>query len=225
MFIAQDIASMLVAYALSPKPNELVLDLAAAPGGKTTHMAQLMSDEGQIVACDVHKHRLDLMQENLERLGISSVKTVLSDGRNLPAEIKAIECDRVLVDAPCSGTGVLRRRADLRWRRVEQDLTLLTKLQKELLEAAADQVKAGGILVYSTCSLEPEENSSVITDFLSTHPDFSLDNVQPYLPEGFRRAFPEQGKPYVTTYPHTHKIDGFFIARMKRDESYHFMTV
>jgi 16S rRNA (cytosine967-C5)-methyltransferase len=221
MFLAQDTASMLVAYALSPRPDECVLDLAAAPGGKSTHIAQLMDDRGQIIACDVHEHRLDLIRENLERLGISSVKVIHSDSRCLPAEIRAIEFDKVLLDTPCSGTGVLRRRADLRWQRVEQDLTHLITLQKELLEAAAGQVKPGGVLVYSTCSLEPEENLDVISDFLSNHPEFSLDDIQPYLPKGFKIAFPEQGKPYVNTYPHIHKIDGFFIARMKR----HFITV
>lgn len=218
MFFAQDIASMLVSHVLSPEPNERVLDLAAAPGGKTTHIAQLMGDAGQIVACDVNEHRLDLIRDNLERLGISSVKLILSDSRRLPDDIKAIEFDKVLLDAPCSGTGVLRRRADLRWQRREEDLKHLVTLQKELLEAAACQVKpGGGVLVYSTCSIEPEENSELISDFLSKHPEFSEDHVRPYLPEGFRIAFREQGNPYVNTYPHIHRIDGFFIARLKRD--------
>lgn len=224
MFLAQDEASMLVSHALSPGPGESVLDLAAAPGGKTTHIAQLMGDRGLIVACDVHEHRLNLINENLKRLGISSVKTVLADGRNLPADIRSIEFDKVLLDAPCSGTGVLRRRADLRWQRQESDLACLVTLQKELLEAAARQVKPGGVLVYSTCSIEPEENSQLISTFLYEHDEFSLDNSQPYLPSEFRGVFPEQGKPYVNTYPHIHKTDGFFIARMKRN-NYHFITV
>jgi len=216
MFFAQDIASMLVSYVLSPEPNERVLDVAAAPGGKTTHIAQLMGDRGHIMACDVHDHRLELIRENLKRLGISSVKPILSDSRHLPDDIKAIEFDRVLLDAPCSGTGILRRRADLRWQRTEEDLEHLVKLQKELLQAAAGQVKPGGVLVYSTCSIEPEENSELISDFLSEHREFSADYGMPYLPAGFKTAFQDQGKPYVNTYPHIHRIDGFFIARLRR---------
>jgi 16S rRNA (cytosine967-C5)-methyltransferase len=207
---------MLVSYVLSPEPNERVLDVAAAPGGKTTHIAQLMGDRGHIMACDVHDHRLELIRENLKRLGISSVKPILSDSRHLPDDIKAIEFDRVLLDAPCSGTGILRRRADLRWQRTEEDLEHLVKLQKELLQAAAGQVKPGGVLVYSTCSIEPEENSELISDFLSEHREFSADYGMPYLPAGFKTAFQDQGKPYVNTYPHIHRIDGFFIARLRR---------
>jgi len=211
-----DSASMLVGYALSPEPNEHILDVAAAPGGKSTHIAQLMRDTGQIVACDVYDHRVDLLKSNLQRLGISSVKPILSDSRDLPDDIKAIEFDRVLVDAPCSGTGVLRRRADLRWKRTEEDLKHLVTLEKELLEAAACQVTPGGVLVYSTCSIEPEENRELIREFLSEHPEFSEEHVKPYLPNGFKTEFQEQGKPYVNTYPHTHGIDGFFIARLRR---------
>ncbi len=216
MFFAQDIASMLVAHALAPEPNECVLDVAAAPGGKTTHIAQLMEDRGKIIACDAYDHRLEFIKSNLERLGISSVRPVLCDSRNLPEDIKAIEFDKVLLDAPCSGTGVLRRRADLRWQRTEEDLERLVVLQRELLESAAHQVKSGGVLVFSTCSIEPEENSELISDFVSEHPEFSVENVQPYLPVGFKTAFQEQGKPYVNTYPHIHRIDGFFIARLIR---------
>jgi 16S rRNA (cytosine967-C5)-methyltransferase len=216
MFIAQDIASMLVSHVLSPKPNEYVMDLAAAPGGKTTHIAQLMGDRGQIIACDVHEHRLALIRENLQRLGIISVKPMLCDSRRLPDDISAMKFDKVLLDAPCSGTGVLRRRADLRWQRTNEDLKDLVALQRELLESAARLVKPDGVLVYSTCSIEPEENSELISDFLSEHPEFSEEYAQPYLPAGFRMEFPEQGKPFVNTYPHTHGIDGFFIARLTR---------
>ena len=216
MFIAQDIASMLVSYVLSPKPNEHVMDLAAAPGGKTTHIAQLMGDRGQIIACDVHEHRLALISENLQRLGILSVKPMICDSRRLPDDIGAREFDKVLLDAACSGTGVLRRRADLRWQRTDEDLRDLVALQRELLESAAHLVKPGGVLVHSTCSIEPEENSEQICDFLKEHIEFSKDHAEPYLPAGFRMAFPDQGKPFVNTYPHTHGIDGFFIARLTR---------
>ena len=216
MFIAQDIASMLVSYVLSPMPNVHVLDLAAAPGGKTTHIAQLMGDRGQIVACDVLEHRLALISENLQRLGIVSVKPMLCDGCRLPDDIGAMKFDKVLLDAPCSGTGVLRRRADLRWKRTDEDLRDLVVLQRELLESAAHLVKPGGVLVYSTCSIESEENSEQICDFLQEHIEFSKDHAESYLPAEFRTAFPDQGKPFVNTFPHTHGIDGFFIARLTR---------
>lgn len=216
MFIAQDTASMLVSYVLSPEPNEYVMDLAAAPGGKTTHIAQLMGDTGQVIACDVHEHRLALIRENLQRLGITSVKPILCDSRRLPDDIQAMKFDRVLLDAPCSGTGVLRRRADLRWQRTDEDLKDLVALQREILESAARLVKPGGVLIYSTCSIEPEENSELISGFLSKHLEFSADYAEPYLPAGFRAAFPNQGKPFIITYPHTHGTDGFFIARLTR---------
>ncbi|NLB74223.1 MAG: 16S rRNA (cytosine(967)-C(5))-methyltransferase RsmB [Firmicutes bacterium] len=214
MFMAQDIASMLVSYVLSPEPNENVMDLAAAPGGKATHIAQLMGDTGQVIACDVHEHRLDLIRQNLQHLAITSVMPILCDSRRLPDDIRTMKFDKVLLDAPCSGTGVLRRRADLRWQRTDEDLRGLVALQRELLESAACLVKPGGALVYSTCSIEPEENAELISRFLSEHPEFSKDRAEPYLPAGFRTAFPEQGKPFVNTYPHIHEIDGFFIARL-----------
>jgi 16S rRNA (cytosine967-C5)-methyltransferase len=134
----------------------------------------------------------------------------------LTEDIRAIKFHKVLLDAPCSGTGVLRRRADLRWQRTEEDMKDLIVLQRELLESGARLVKPGGALVYSTCSIEPEETSELISRFLSEHPEFSKDHAEPYLPTGFRKAFPEQGKPFVNTYPHTHRIDGFFIARLMR---------
>jgi 16S rRNA (cytosine967-C5)-methyltransferase len=161
-----------------------------------------------------------LIHGNLQRLGISSVKPLLCDSRRLPDDIQTIEFDKVLLDAPCSGTGVLRRRADLRWKRTEEDLKHLVKLQRDLLESAAHLVKPGGALVYSTCSIEPEENGELMSDFLSEHPEFSQDHAQSYLPAGFRIAFPEQGHPFVNTYPHIHGIDGFFIARLTHNECY-----
>lgn len=216
MFVAQDIGSMLVSYVLSPEPGENIIDLTAAPGGKVTHIAQLMRDTGLIIACDVHEHRLALVSENLKKLGIVSVKPLLCDSRKLPPDIHGMKFDRVLLDAPCSGTGVLRRRADLRWQRTEEDLRNLVELQKELLESAANLVRPGGILVYSTCSIEPEENREQISAFIGRHPEFSLDNARPYLPSGFKTRFPDQGTPFVSTYPYKHAIDGFFVTRLTR---------
>lgn len=214
-FFVQGTASMLVSHVLSPEPGDEILDLTAAPGSKTTHIAELIGDKGRIVACDMHEHRLALIKDNAERLGLSSVEFIRCDSRRLPKDIKATKFDKVLLDAPCSGTGVLRKKADLRWRRIKNDINHIVTLQTGLLESAANQVKPGGILVYSTCSIEPEENEVLISDFLSRHPEFSYDYSQPFLPSGFKKAFQEQGRPYVITYPHIHGTDGFFIARLK----------
>jgi len=218
-FFVQDPSSMLVSYVLDPVPGERLLDLAAAPGGKTTHMAERMGDRGEIVAVDVHGHRIKLLEQNAKRLGIHSITTVVRDATRLlsgDGDIISRPFDRALVDPPCTGTGVLRRRPDLRWRRKPQDIADLTRTQADLLAAAAAQVKSGGVIVYSTCSIEPEENAQIVERFLEEHPDFSVDSVRPYLPREFSQAFPDQGLPYVETFPHIHAMDGFFIARLVR---------
>ncbi|MGE5586971.1 MAG: 16S rRNA (cytosine(967)-C(5))-methyltransferase RsmB [Clostridia bacterium] len=218
-FFVQDQSSMLVSYVLDPAPGERVLDIAAAPGGKTTHMAERMGDRGEIVAVDLHEHRMRLLEENAKRLDIRSIKAVVRDATNLLArggDITSRPFDRALVDPPCTGTGVLRRRPDLRWRRRPHDIADLAEIQARLLAAAAALVKPGGVVVYSTCSIEPEENAGIVESFIGGHPNFSLEPAGPYLPREFARAFPEQGLPYVETLPHVHEMDGFFIARIVR---------
>ncbi|MCR4402174.1 MAG: 16S rRNA (cytosine(967)-C(5))-methyltransferase RsmB [Firmicutes bacterium] len=218
-FLAQDQSSMLASYVLDPLPGERVLDIAAAPGGKTTHIAERMGDQGEIVAADVHAHRVRLLQENARRLGVRSIKAVVLDATDpqaFAAEATSRPFDRALVDPPCTGTGVLRRRPDLRWRRSLRDISDLAVVQARLLAAAAAVVKPGGIVVYSTCSIEPEENGGIVEGFLREHPGFSLEPAAPYLPREFVEAFPGQGLPYVETFPHIHAMDGFFIARLAR---------
>ncbi len=215
-FIVQDASSMLVAHVLDPAPGERVVDLAAAPGGKTTHVAELMGDRGEIVALDVHEHRIKILEQNAKRLGIRSITAIRADATCVSADIASRPFARAIVDPPCTGTGVLRRRPDLRWHRKPQDIAELTRIQAGLLASAATTVKPGGIVVYSTCSIEPEENVQIIDEFLAKHPEFSLAGARPYLPSEFSAAFPEQGLPYVETYPHIHGMDGFFIARLAR---------
>ncbi len=215
-FFVQDASSMLVAHVLDPHPGESILDIAAAPGGKATHIAERMADVGLVVAVDVRPARARLIEENAARLGLRSIRVVPADGTRLPPDVSSIPFDRVLVDPPCTGTGVLRRRPDLRWRRKPEDLEDLVALQAALLESAAERVGPGGVLVYSTCSIEPEENSWQISAFLLAHPDFSLEPARPYLPVQFSRAFPDAGNPFVETFPHVHGMDGFFIARLVR---------
>lgn len=210
LFQVQDESSMLVAHVLDPKPGEFIIDACAAPGGKSTHIAQLMKNEGKILATDIHDHKLTLILQNASRLGIDIIETRNLDATLLDDYYKD-KADRVLVDAPCSGLGVLRRKADARWRKDESLLRELPKLQNSILHSAANSVKPGGILVYSTCTTEPEENQDVVTAFLKERPDFILESAGDY----FLKKRPEK---MVQLWPHIDYVDGFFIVRMRRRE-------
>ena len=198
LFQVQDESSMLVAHVLAPEP-----------GGKTTHIAASMGDRGRIVALDVHEHKMRRIAENCERLGIKSVEPLLLDAREAGRRFSR-QADRVLVDAPCSGLGVLRRKPDARWRKRPDDLAALARLQREILSSAAEAVKSGGVLVYSTCTIEREENEAVVEDFLARHEEFSLENAGELLPLKKR---PER---MLQLSPQRDGTDGFFIARMRR---------
>ena len=189
-FYIQDPSTLLAVRELAPQPGETILDLCAAPGGKTTFIAQLMGNQGRIVAQDVSEDRLQLIRENCLRLGVTCVETVVV----IPAGVQALACspstlkrelqlfDRILVDAPCSNTGVMRRRVDLRWRISPEEIERLRATQLDLLKLAATKLKPGGVLVYSTCSLEPEENSEVVKEFLREHKYFQLESERELLP-------------------------------------------
>ncbi len=205
----QDESSMLVAHVVDPQPGEFVLDCCSAPGGKTTHLAALMQDKGRIVAGDIYEHKLARIEENAKRLGISIIETDRIDAREVGEEYWSM-ADRVLVDAPCSGLGVLRRKPDARWNKTAEEIDALPALQLEILTSAAKAVKAGGVLVYSTCTIEPQENQEVVMAFLAENPDFCLENTGSFLP-GEKRD--EQ---MIQLYPQVDGTDGFFIARMRR---------
>lgn len=213
-FTVQDESSMLVAPVVDPQPGETVLDIAAAPGGKSTHLAERMGDRGKVVAVDVHPHKVELIEEAAARLGLTSVETVCADGRQV-GRLFAGRADRVLCDLPCSGLGTLARRPDARWRKEPADIPTLAQLQAELLRAAARAVKPGGVLVYSTCTITREENREVMAAFLQEHPDFRADDLTPYLPEPLRGE-PGVTEGWIQLLPHRHGTDGFFIARMVR---------
>ncbi|MBO8142242.1 MAG: 16S rRNA (cytosine(967)-C(5))-methyltransferase RsmB [Firmicutes bacterium] len=206
-FAVQDEAAQLVARALEPQPGQRIIDLCAAPGGKTTHLAQLMENRGEVVAVDVHPGKLRLVEEAAKRLGVAIVRPLAADGRELPGRLRPAA--RVLLDAPCSGLGVLRRRPDLRWRRRPEDIPALAALQRELLSAAAALTGPGGTVVYSTCSTEPEETTGVIARFLDDNPAFTAED--PPVP-----GVPAGDGPGVYLFPHLHETDGFYIARLKR---------
>lgn len=184
-FYVQDPSTLLAVRELDPQPGGTVLDLCAAPGGKTTYLAQLTRNEGKIFAHDSAPERLKLVGENCERLGVTCVRTIST------FDLRPSTFDRVLIDAPCSNTGVMRRRVDLRWRIRAEEIGRLRAAQLGLLKRAAPLLKSGGTLVYSTCSLEPEENSEVIEEFLREQSELKLKHIRELLPfvEGFDGAF------------------------------------
>jgi 16S rRNA (cytosine967-C5)-methyltransferase len=195
-FYVQDPSTLLAVKELSPQSGETILDFCAAPGGKTTYLAQLINNQGRIVAQDVSEERLDLVRQNCQRLCTTCVETVLPS--TLDSRLST-GFDRILVDAPCSNTGVIRRRLDLRWRIQPPEISRLQKAQLALLEQASPKLKPGGVLVYSTCSLEPEENSEVVQEFLRGHKEYKLE---------FEREL----------IPFVDNVDGAYVARLTRLE-------
>lgn len=207
----QDESSMLVAHIADPRPGEAVLDMCSAPGGKTTHMAELMENKGEIVARDIHSHKLKLVEENCGRLGISIVRTERYNAMEL--DESALEhFDRVLLDAPCSGLGVIRRKPDLRWKKEPDNFRELSALQKEMLELASKYVKPGGFLIYSTCTINKTENLMVVRDFLSGNTKFHLVSLEGLIPYSLMSEQAREG--YLELFPNTHGTDGFFIAKL-----------
>lgn len=212
LYYVQSESSMLISLALNPSPNSLVYDLCSGVGGKTSHMAELMDGKGRIVAVDLHQHKLDLLKINCKRLGINIVESKAGDVvAMLPGFARG---DSVLLDAPCSGSGVLRSRADIRWRRTEEDIDAMARLQSQMLEAVADKVRQGGRLLYSTCSLEPEENQQVIEKFLTKHTDYQLLNVREALTGRLELMGNEQE--WLTVFPPSYGMDGMFICLLRR---------
>ena len=209
-FAVQDEASMLIARLLAPEPGSTVADVCAAPGTKTTHLAELMDNRGRILAFDREPARLARVNEAATRLGISIIETREGPVERLAPGFAAA-CDGVLVDAPCSNLGVLRRNPDVKWRRQPSDLVLASRRQSEILAAAATLVRPGGRLVYATCSLEPEENDDVVRAFLAAKPAFFVD------PPGDGRL-PLDAGGWLRCLPHRHGTDGFSAVRFRRSE-------
>ncbi len=216
LYMIQDEASQLITSVVDPKPGERILDACAAPGGKTTHMAQTMEDRGEIYALDLSRGKLDRIEEMCQRLGIKIVKTVKGNAAvSLPVS-NGFEFDRVLADVPCSGFGTLRKNPDLKWKRGEKDIRRLSELQLSILNHLAVYVKEGGVLVYSTCTVFHEENEDVVERFLNEHPEFELDRMEKVLPEKLH-LFIRNG--YFKTSPPQNEMDGFFAARLVKRSS------
>ena len=197
LFYIQDPSTLASVQELDPRPGENILDLCAAPGGKTTAIAQRMQDDGAVLALDIDESRLDRLRENAERLGITCIQPKALAQIDLK---NAGPFDRILIDAPCSNTGVMRRRVDVRWRLNARELPTLARAQLDLLKRAAPLLKRGGVLVYSTCSIEPEENEEVIAAFLHKHRDFRQENSR-------------------TLTPMKDGTDGAFISRLRLPEA------
>jgi 16S rRNA (cytosine967-C5)-methyltransferase len=208
-WIVQDGSAQLVSYLVDPQPGETIIDACAAPGGKTVHLAEMMGDQGRVLACDRTSSRLNKIRQNAKRLQLTSIETVMGDSRE-HAEFKGI-ADRVLLDVPCSGLGTLHRHADARWRQTPDSITALTKLQRELLESAVNWVKPNGVMVYSTCTLHPDENQNLIQAFLTDHSDWT---IQPPDPESPVAPFVTDNG-WATVWPHRQDMDGFFMVRLQ----------
>ncbi|MBQ4404546.1 MAG: 16S rRNA (cytosine(967)-C(5))-methyltransferase RsmB [Selenomonadaceae bacterium] len=190
----QDESSMTAARFLNPQAGEFVIDCCAAPGGKATHLAELMQNRGRIVAADIYETKLEHITQNAERLGIKIIEPLLIDAQNI-GEKFFNQADKVLVDARCSGLGVLRRKADIRWKKISAELNDLPALQEKILASAAETLKRGGVLVYSTCTILKRENQDVVEKFLAAHGDFKLVETKTFL-------------------PHVTNTDGFFAAKL-----------
>ena len=220
MFQIQDEAAQIVTDFLAPLPNEKILDACAGLGGKTGHIAQLMENKGTIIASDVDPKKLESLELESKRLGIDIIHT--KPLNLLKTSIKDFNFyfDRVLIDAPCTGLGVLRRNPDTKWDRSKNDIARLSGQQKKMLNSAANLVKPGGLLVYAVCSCEKEENEDVIHHFLNKRKDFSIDkdfksnNYDSLITSLIDSLITREG--FLKTYPDANNMDGFFAARLKR---------
>ncbi|MBW4646985.1 MAG: 16S rRNA (cytosine(967)-C(5))-methyltransferase [Goleter apudmare HA4340-LM2] len=206
----QDSSAQLVSHVLDPQPGEVVIDACAAPGGKTTHIAELMGDQGKIWACDRTPSRLRKLQANARRLNLQSIEICTGDSRHF-SQFENVG-DRVLLDAPCSGLGTLHRHADARWRQTPESIQELSLLQNELISHISTFVKKGGVLVYATCTLHPAENEGVISAFLAAHPDWQIE--PPSAESPFSTYSTPQG--WLKVWPHQRDMDGFFMVRLRK---------
>jgi 16S rRNA (cytosine967-C5)-methyltransferase len=208
-FIIQDKASILAGVVADPKPGDIVVDVCAAPGVKTSHYAQMMENTGRILSVDYNKRRLQNWERLIERLGVVNAKPVLADASR-PDTLPKIEADIVVVDPPCSGTGLFHKNPSSKWRLTPRSIDNMARLQKRILWNSSRQLREGGSLVYSTCSITVEENEEVVQSLLEKNPDFSLVETEPRIGDHGRRGLAEAQR----LYPYKHMTNGFFIAKL-----------
>lgn len=213
-FHVQDESSMLAVEILDPQKNDKILDLCAAPGGKSFLIAEKMENTGTVEARDIYEHKVQLIKDGANRLGLSVIQAKCQDASQFDSSSEQA-FDKVLVDAPCSGLGLIRKKPDIRLHKTPEGIHALILLQREILEQAAKYVKYGGVLVYSTCTISKEENEDNIQWFLQSHEDYVLDDISPFVPAGLQM---DEKKGWIALYPHMHNTDGFFITRMRRKE-------
>jgi len=210
----QDESSMIVGYVLSPNERERVLDCCAAPGGKSTHIAEKLNNTGSVISLDLHEHKVKLIKENAERLNLTNIQAIALDSRKAGTVFDRESFDKILVDAPCSGLGVIRRKPDIKYVKTEEDVFALTSVQLQLLDEVATLLKEGGRLVYSTCSVDFEENDEVSEKFLANHPEFEKDlSVIERVPKAVQ-PFVHQNT--VSILPQDLGSDGFYIASFRK---------
>jgi len=212
-FTVQDMSAQLAALALAPSPNDAVLDLCAAPGGKTTHLAELMENKGTIYACDLYQKRLEQVDAAAKRLGISIIKTERRDATVFDKTLVA-SFDKILLDVPCSGLGIIRRKPDIKYKENITDFSEILSVQKKILDNAKHYLKRGGVLLYATCTLNPAENKEMMDAFLAENPDFSIDSIKSTHIEEVLAKRAHSG--YLEIFPDTDKSDGFFLCRLKK---------
>ena len=213
-FFIQDESSALVGQIMDPKAGSIVIDICSAPGGKATHIAQIMANKGQVLSRDIHEHKLGLIKENAKRLGIDIIKTHTSDA-TLRDESLVDIADYCLVDAPCSGFGLIRRKPEIKWNRKESDIGELVDIQYKILNNIKDYLKVGGILIYSTCTIGIDENKRQIDKFLEENKNFKLISIEDKLDNKENLETLKDG--YIQLFPHIHGTDGFYIAKMVKE--------
>lgn len=212
LLTVQSESSILDTHVVDPQPGENILDVCSSPGGKAIHMAERMLEKGQITALDVHLHRVDLIRQNIKRMKAEIIQPVAADAAVFHT-LWENYFDRVLVDAPCSGLGNVHKKPDIKLNITQKSLEELPALQKKILDVCCKYVKLGGVLVYSTCTINPAENQNVILNFINEHPNFQLDDLSPYLPNTLLENTKDG---MIQLIPSKHQMDGFFISRMRR---------
>lgn len=200
IFTVQDLGAGKIGLALNPKSNDKVLDACSAPGGKTTHLAELMNNKGEIIACDIHEHRIKLVEENADRLGINIIKTQIHDATVFKEEYIE-KFDKILLDVPCLGFGVMKRKPDIKWQRKKEDVEEISKIQFNILYSCSKYLKTGGELVYSTCSILKNENENIINKWLNT---VNVENRREYNIEFEEKILPSKNS------------DGFYICKIRK---------
>ena len=207
-FTVQDESAGIVSVLLDPKPGERILDMCAAPGGKTTHILELTNGEADVTAIEKYENRARLIEDAVERMGYTNIKIVVADAAKFS---DGVLYDKILIDAPCTGFGVMRKKPDSKWKREPEDIALLNEIQSDIIENAAKLLKPNGYIVYSTCTIEAEENQNVVQAFVSRHPEFEIESADGFVD---RSLVGKEG--FVETFPHRHDMDGSFAARLRK---------